>query len=140
MKLLLSIFVSIAAIVISIYKQEHLNEYMRGVLRPATSTINNLTRSLKVNNRNVSSAMAPHSRFVGLPVIPPEDPSLNAANPKPRGIQKVFEAIEQAEGAGATVRRSIGTPRLRNFTPFLMLDHFNVGVGAGYVSLSPQSV
>lgn len=26
---------------------------------------------------------------------------------------------EQAEGAGATVRRSIGTPQLRNFTPFL---------------------
>ena len=76
--------------------------------------------------------MATASKFAGLPVIPPADPSLNAANPKPRGIQKVFEAIEQAEGAGATVRRSIGTPRLRNFTPFLMLDHFSVGVGAGF--------
>ncbi|KAI5369480.1 Putative pirin domain, rmlC-like cupin domain superfamily, rmlC-like jelly roll [Septoria linicola] len=72
------------------------------------------------------------SNWVGYPVIPPEDPSLNAANPIPRGIQQIFEAREQAEGAGATVRRSIGTPKLRNFTPFLMLDHFSVAVGAGF--------
>lgn len=30
------------------------------------------------------------------------------------------------------VRRSIGTPKLRNFTPFLMLDHFAVPPGAGF--------
>ncbi|KAK5174331.1 RNA pol II transcription cofactor [Saxophila tyrrhenica] len=76
--------------------------------------------------------MSPNSTFVGLPVIPPEDPSLNAVSPKPRGIQQVLLAREQSEGAGATVRRSIGTPKLRNFTPFLMLDHFNVAVGAGF--------
>ena len=76
--------------------------------------------------------MAPSSTFVGLPVIPPEDPSLNATSPKPRAIRTVFEAIEQSDGAGATVRRSIGTPKLRNFTPFLMLDHVNVAVGAGF--------
>lgn len=46
-------------------------------------------------------------------------------------IQSVL-AREQAEGAGATVRRSIGTPQLRNFTPFLMLDNFKVGEGAGF--------
>lgn len=49
-----------------------------------------------------------------------------------RGIAKVFKAIEQAEGAGARVRRSIGTPKLRNFSPFLMLDHFTIGAGAGF--------
>ncbi|KAK5131857.1 hypothetical protein LTR08_000524 [Meristemomyces frigidus] len=76
--------------------------------------------------------MAPSSTFVGLPVIPPNDPSLEATFPKPRAIRTVFEAIEQAEGAGATVRRSIGTPKLRNFTPFLMLDHFTIAVGAGF--------
>ncbi|KAK3059157.1 RNA pol II transcription cofactor [Extremus antarcticus] len=76
--------------------------------------------------------MAPNSTFVGLPVIPPEDPSLNAASPKPRGIQQVLLAREQSEGAGATVRRSIGTPKLKNLTPFLMLDHFDVGIGAGF--------
>lgn len=124
MKLLLSIFVSIAAITVAIYQQGHITEYMRGILR--TSTINSLTRNLRTNA--TTAAMAPDTKFVGLPVIP----SLNATNPKPRGIQKVFEAIEQAEGAGATVRRSIGTPRLRNFTPFLMLDHFSVAPGAGF--------
>lgn len=49
-----------------------------------------------------------------------------------RAIRKVFLAVEQSEGQGAKVRRSIGTPQLRNFSPFLMLDHFSVKVGAGF--------
>lgn len=49
-----------------------------------------------------------------------------------RKIRMVFEATEQAEGAGAVVRRSIGTPKLRNFSPFLMLDHFSIRPGAGF--------
>lgn len=49
-----------------------------------------------------------------------------------RAIRKVILAIEQAEGAGARVRRSIGTPQLRNFSPFLMLDHFSIKPGAGF--------
>jgi len=49
-----------------------------------------------------------------------------------RAIRKVFLAIEQAEGAGARVRRSVGTPSLRNFSPFLMLDHFSIKPGAGF--------
>jgi redox-sensitive bicupin YhaK (pirin superfamily) len=50
----------------------------------------------------------------------------------PRMIRKAFLAKEVSEGAGARVRRSIGTPQLRNFSPFLMLDHFNVKPGAGF--------
>ncbi|ROV96985.1 hypothetical protein VSDG_04146 [Cytospora chrysosperma] len=50
----------------------------------------------------------------------------------PRAIRKAFLAVEQAEGAGARVRRSVGTPQLKNFSPFLMLDHFNVQPGAGF--------
>ncbi|KAI0147134.1 RmlC-like cupin domain-containing protein [Xylariaceae sp. FL1272] len=50
----------------------------------------------------------------------------------PRAISKVFLAVEQAEGAGARVRRSIGTPQLRNFSPFLMLDHFSIKPPAGF--------
>ncbi|KAK0626371.1 RmlC-like cupin domain-containing protein [Immersiella caudata] len=49
-----------------------------------------------------------------------------------RTIRKVFLALEQAEGAGARVRRSVGTPSLRNFSPFLMLDHFSIKPGAGF--------
>ncbi|KND94100.1 Pirin [Tolypocladium ophioglossoides CBS 100239] len=50
----------------------------------------------------------------------------------PRAIRKVFLAAEQAEGAGARVRRSIGTPQLKNLSPFLILDHFSIGPGAGF--------
>ncbi|MCJ1324062.1 hypothetical protein MMC10_000724 [Thelotrema lepadinum] len=50
----------------------------------------------------------------------------------PRKVNKAFLAIEQSEGAGARVRRSIGTPKLRNFSPFLMLDHFTIHPGAGF--------
>lgn len=50
----------------------------------------------------------------------------------PRAIRKTVLALEQSEGAGARVRRSIGTPSLRNLTPFLMLDHFSVSPGAGF--------
>ena len=51
---------------------------------------------------------------------------------EPRAIRQAFLAVEQSEGAGARVRRSIGTSKLRNFSPFLMLDHFSVAPGAGF--------
>ena len=37
-----------------------------------------------------------------------------------RSVLKSVYAVEQSEGAGARVRRSIGTPALRNLSPFLM--------------------
>ena len=124
----------IIAIAVALNHQEAITEFMQRLLR--SNNISKITNAFRTNiNRTAATMPAPinpASTFVGLPVIPPEDPSLNATNPKPRGIQQVFEAREQAEGAGATVRRSIGTPKLMNFTPFLMLDHFNVAVGAGF--------
>lgn len=50
----------------------------------------------------------------------------------PRAIRQAFHAIEKSEGAGARVRRSIGVPQLRHLSPFLMLDHFTIGKGAGF--------
>lgn len=50
----------------------------------------------------------------------------------PRAVIKSFPAREQAEGVGARVRRSVGTMNMRNFTPFLMLDHFSVSPDAGF--------
>ncbi|KAL9595143.1 MAG: hypothetical protein Q9179_005096 [Wetmoreana sp. 5 TL-2023] len=50
----------------------------------------------------------------------------------PRPIHKAFLAVKQSEGMGARVRRSIGTRALRNFSPFLMLDHFSVSPGVGF--------
>ncbi|KAF2874688.1 RmlC-like cupin domain-containing protein [Massariosphaeria phaeospora] len=75
------------------------------------------------------SATGPQSTFRGLPVIPPRESLTTTA---PRKIAKSFLAIEQSEGAGAKVRRSVGTPQLRNFSPFLMLDHFAIPPGAGF--------
>lgn len=67
-----------------------------------------------------------------------------------RGIRQSVLAVQQSEGVGAKVRRSIGTPKLRNLSPFLMyvfphafsaslhsltiyrLDHFAVSPGAGF--------
>lgn len=59
--------------------------------------------------------------FAGLPVIPPNDPSLTATTSSPRPIRKVFEAVEQAEGAGARVRRSIGTGQQRHVSVLVPL-------------------
>ena len=49
-----------------------------------------------------------------------------------RGISKVVEGIEQSEGAGARVRRSIGNMSVRNFNPFLMFDHFKLNGPNGF--------
>ncbi|KAF9451077.1 hypothetical protein P691DRAFT_664057 [Macrolepiota fuliginosa MF-IS2] len=49
-----------------------------------------------------------------------------------RSIVKKVLAVETPEGAGALVRRSIGSMTLKNLTPFLMLDHFHVAEGAGF--------
>lgn len=69
--------------------------------------------------------------FTGLPVVPPQDPSLSkpADMAIPRLVRKAFLAVEQSEGVGARVRRSIGRPELRSLSPFLMLDHFSSAKG-----------
>eukprot|EP00053_Salpingoeca_punica_P006779 m.63422 g.63422 ORF g.63422 m.63422 type:complete len:324 (-) comp13847_c0_seq2:317-1288(-) len=46
-------------------------------------------------------------------------------------VQKLL-SVEQSEGAGARVRRSIGRHELRRFDPFLLLDEFSVGEDAGF--------
>ncbi len=49
-----------------------------------------------------------------------------------REVVKSIESIEQSEGMGARVRRSIGTRELPRFDPFLMLDEFTVLKPAGF--------
>ncbi|KAF7984053.1 hypothetical protein HWV62_17589 [Athelia sp. TMB] len=49
-----------------------------------------------------------------------------------RSVAKKLLAVETPEGAGALVRRSIGSEGLRNLSPFLLLDHFHVAQGAGF--------
>ena len=64
--------------------------------------------------------------FQGLPVIPDQPYTVNS----PRRVAQAHIAIEVEEGVGMRVRRSIGTSRLRNLTPFLMLDHFDSSFGS----------
>ncbi|KAI9991853.1 hypothetical protein PInf_017271 [Phytophthora infestans] len=49
-----------------------------------------------------------------------------------RQAAKSFQAIETNDGAGAHIRRSIGSPVLYNFDPFLILDEFHVGLPGGF--------
>lgn len=49
-----------------------------------------------------------------------------------RSIDVHFIAGEQNEGVGARVRRSVGSHRMRRFTPFLMLDDFTVAPPNGF--------
>ncbi|XP_060767252.1 pirin isoform X2 [Neoarius graeffei] len=51
---------------------------------------------------------------------------------KIRKVSKVVLSVEQSEGVGARVRRSIGRKELRNLDPFLMLDEFCVRKPAGF--------
>lgn len=117
--------------------------YAPTVTIPATTAListtfaSTITRIQTLFNSAVpqqATTMSTTSAFPGLPAVPPNDPSLTApANSStPRKIKFHFEALEQAEGAGATVRRSVGTAKLRNLSPFLMLDQFSVAPGAGF--------
>ncbi|KAH7076968.1 RmlC-like cupin domain-containing protein [Paraphoma chrysanthemicola] len=121
MKTLSSIFFAIIAIAVAIYNNEYMLSRLTGLskhITPITSNIFNTTRTMSNTT----------TMFRGLPVIPDEPLTTDA----PRKIAKSFLAIEQSEGAGARVRRSVGTPKLRNFSPFLMLDHFAIPPGAGF--------
>lgn len=49
-----------------------------------------------------------------------------------RKVLQLFESIEISEGVGAKVRRSIGTTKLRNLDPFLLLDIGIIQKPAGF--------
>lgn len=57
---------------------------------------------------------------------------------KLRNAQRIITTSEVSEGAGVTVHRSIGTPALRHFDPFLMLDHFGSDEPDEYIAGFPE--
>ena len=102
------------------------------LLSPLTHLLQPFTAAF---NKSFTARIHPSSKpFFGLPVIPHQSftGTVFQNMSVPRAIHQAFLAIEQSEGAGARVRRSIGTPKLRNFSPFLMLDHFTISPGAGF--------
>lgn len=124
MRLLLSCLICITAIFL-IYRPSIPDTVVSFIQQRAPA---NLSRLLTKTTNNTAASTAP--QFVSeysTPVVLPVTEMSTA-----RAIRQVFLAVEQAEGAGARVRRSIGTAKLRNFSPFLMLDHFTIGKGAGF--------
>lgn len=51
---------------------------------------------------------------------------------KAKTVLKAVLSVEQDEGVGARVRRSVGRPELKNFDPFLMLDEFKGKAPGGF--------
>jgi redox-sensitive bicupin YhaK (pirin superfamily) len=126
MKSIASIFICIIAI--AIYNRNSIIEQLAIITKPYLASMS--ATSATQNNTPATSS----SEFHGFPVVPEWDKSLNAPDNMslPRAIRQSFLAVSQSEGAGARVRRSIGTPKLRNLSPFLMLDHFSIPPGAGF--------
>lgn len=125
MKIVLSAIICILAILS--YNFHHLKSIATSLLPASILQLAEMSSS--------HTATDPYNTsFAGLPPVPPSDPSLekDESTSIPRAIKQVLLAQETAEGVGATVRRSIGTPKLRNLSPFLMLDHFSVSPGAGF--------
>ncbi|OOG22916.1 hypothetical protein B1C78_13305 [Thioalkalivibrio denitrificans] len=57
---------------------------------------------------------------------------------KPRSVRTRIGAMAVSDGAGVQLRRSLGTPALRNLDPFLMLDHFSSDDPDDYVAGFPD--
>lgn len=55
-----------------------------------------------------------------------------------RTVRQFVPAMQATEGAGVTVHRTIGTPRLRHLDPFLMLDHFSSDDPGQYIAGFPD--
>ena len=51
---------------------------------------------------------------------------------------RAIPAMEVSEGAGVTVQRTIGTPALRNYDPFMLLDHFGSDNPDEYIAGFPS--
>lgn len=50
---------------------------------------------------------------------------------------RIIPAMEVMEGGGVTVHRTIGTPALRNYDPFMLLDHMSSDNLADYIAGFP---
>ncbi len=51
---------------------------------------------------------------------------------------RFFPAMTVPEGAGVTVQRTIGTPAIRNYDPFMLLDHFSSDNPDEYIAGFPS--
>jgi len=100
-----------------------LNEKLKGlVILPSTPE---LTQEGK-------SEMIDFDGFMEILSVKPAKKEEKKSDFVTRTVKQKVLSVEQSEGVGARVRRSIGGSKLRNFDPFLMLDEFKVGKPAGF--------
>jgi hypothetical protein len=128
MKLVSSILIYITAILLY-YRAQITSNISSLVLKPHQEQAHMSDNTTHDAPQNSTSDF-----FAGLPLVPPNDPSLEASEEMAvaRAVRNSFLAVSKSEGVGAKVRRSIGVPQLKNFTPFLMLDHFTIPTGSGF--------
>lgn len=87
------------------------------------TTLNETAAAQRESSEAITNNANPESHFQNNLGYPEEHLVVTEMSVQ-RAVAKVVRAIEQAEGDGARVRRSIGTRSQRHFSPFLMLDHF----------------
>ncbi|KAH0613697.1 uncharacterized protein H6S33_005583 [Morchella sextelata] len=130
-----SIVVCLFALYLTYYCRRHYSSTSEEILEAVTPIFENIQKSdIMASIKEVllpatATGTPTASTLFEAPTVVPDTPSTLTTS---RRVAKAFEAIEQSEGAGARVRRSVGTAQLRNFSPFLMLDHFTIGPGAGF--------
>jgi quercetin 2,3-dioxygenase len=122
--IIISVFVAIASITV----------FRAHLIDLASDTVDFVLNKHSSLSTSAATAPPPEAPDTSIPTFKEqEEYHISATNMSvSRAVRKVILAIEQSEGAGARVRRSIGTPQLRNFSPFLMLDHFSIKPGAGF--------
>lgn len=57
---------------------------------------------------------------------------------EPRNVAKVLRAMDTSDGAGVSLKRSIGTPQLDMLDPFLMLDSISTENADEYIAGFPE--
>ena len=119
LRILVPLFIGIASVLL--FKDK---ESARLWAYTAIDRVKSLTSAITSTQHTPSSPAEP----VAAAAIIISDSPMSAQ----RAIRQVVLAVEQAEGAGARVRRSIGTAALRSLSPFLMLDYFSIKPGSGF--------
>ena len=98
-------------------------------LSSLTTLANSYTGAILFPNQDSQLTQPQHTYFYTSNMSSTELPATLIS----RNVAKKVRSIETPEGDGAVVRRSIGTPALRNLSPFLMLDAFHLNnEGAGF--------
>ncbi|OSQ32351.1 pirin family protein [Thalassospira sp. MCCC 1A03138] len=57
---------------------------------------------------------------------------------KPRGVARVLRAMDTSDGAGVSLKRSVGSPQLDMLDPFLMLDSISTDNADEYIAGFPE--